>query len=355
MTTRMFYFLVLFSTLQPQISMGIRIRRSEPVQTDLNGTSSKSVPLFGPWPGQENQVPFMSQWGVWSDLQQRQGIGQQPVQVPGIQLNPSQAQWFPNSPEYHGFDPNRIRLLQQQQSQNLIPAVASNNMTGSGAIHWPQNVVTTTLQPSYQTQLPNWGTWSRIQNKGAQAGILKQWVNWYQNPDQAAQEVEYLSEKQRQTGRFPDGRPIPQESFNYPDDSDKILVDVLAGFVAGSTPKKAAMHNMRTYYTQYRRYYWVGKRFYKLDPQSELESYHTCEYSLPPDVNIVYEVDNSRVEEIVFQCVKYQEICCKLNCCDTKGRPLYYSSFFGASLPGFSISRLIVFFSGLCAFLLYLY
>jgi len=70
--------------------------------------------------------------------------------------------------------------------------------------HWnPVLETTTTFGPAVLTTPVEWSTWSRIQNQGVQGGILQTWVNWYQNPNPAAQRVEYIDERQRQTGWLP--------------------------------------------------------------------------------------------------------------------------------------------------------
>uniref|UniRef100_A0A915HT81 Uncharacterized protein n=1 Tax=Romanomermis culicivorax TaxID=13658 RepID=A0A915HT81_ROMCU len=170
-----------------------------------------------------------------------------------------------------------------------------------------------------------WSTWQSIINRGV-GGIERQWANWYMRPDFFGIQQETARIKQTVQGKLPDGTVLTITNDTFLSNDHQILVDILAGFMAGSSPRKVAVHNMRTFLPQYKRYYWTGKKFFDLDPVTKLDSFITCSYDLPNDITLLYEVDDSRVREILFQCIKYQESCCQLNCCDPKGRPMYYAT-----------------------------
>jgi len=119
-------------------SESLRVRRSDlqlnGTQSTLNTNTNNNQRVLAPWPGQQNQVPFMSHWGAWTDQQQRQGaVPPQPNQVANraIQISPAQAHWYPNGPEYHGFDANYLKQLQALSNQ-LLPQIPSANNTATG-------------------------------------------------------------------------------------------------------------------------------------------------------------------------------------------------------------------------------
>ncbi|KRX20306.1 hypothetical protein T07_12292 [Trichinella nelsoni] len=113
--------------------------------------------------------------------------------------------------------------------------------------------------------------------------------------------------------------------------SVRILRHLLLKFNDGPFPRKVAQYNSRQPFPRYNRDYWIGERYYFLDPTSLLMDRMKCSYPIPEDINVFYE-DNERVNEIVFQCFKYQEICCgEMDCClvDENGhvRPRFPDNF----------------------------
>ncbi|KRY50346.1 hypothetical protein T03_5016 [Trichinella britovi] len=113
--------------------------------------------------------------------------------------------------------------------------------------------------------------------------------------------------------------------------SVRILRHLLLKFNEGPFPRKVAQYNSRQPFPRYNRDYWIGERYYFLDPTSLLMDRMKCSYPIPEDINVFYE-DNERVNEIVFQCFKYQEICCgEMDCClvDENGhvRPRFPDNF----------------------------
>ncbi|KFD65769.1 hypothetical protein M514_07656 [Trichuris suis] len=101
----------------------------------------------------------------------------------------------------------------------------------------------------------------------------------------------------------------PASAYNYAEgyiaerlnrSSERILEQLLLRFTEGPFPWKVAQYNTKQFFPRYNRYYWIGNRYYQLDPDSQLADRLPCEYALPVNVTVLYE-DDEPVKEIVFQ------------------------------------------------------
>ncbi|KHJ43640.1 hypothetical protein D918_06145 [Trichuris suis] len=128
----------------------------------------------------------------------------------------------------------------------------------------------------------------------------------------------------------------PASAYNYAEgyiaerlnrSSERILEQLLLRFTEGPFPWKVAQYNTKQFFPRYNRYYWIGNRYYQLDPDSQLADRLPCEYALPVNVTVLYE-DDEPVKEIVFQCRKFQQACCgEMDCCLVDERGRAYSRF----------------------------
>uniref|UniRef100_A0A5S6R4D4 CX domain-containing protein n=1 Tax=Trichuris muris TaxID=70415 RepID=A0A5S6R4D4_TRIMR len=125
-------------------------------------------------------------------------------------------------------------------------------------------------------------------------------------------------------------------SYNYVDgeiadrlnrSSVHILHQLLLKFTDGPFPWKVAQYNAKQFFPRYNRYYWIGKRYYKFDPDGQLPDRLPCEYPIPLNATVLYE-DDEPVQEVVFQCRKFQQACCgEMDCCLVDERGQSYTRF----------------------------
>ncbi|KFD51443.1 hypothetical protein M513_07656 [Trichuris suis] len=103
----------------------------------------------------------------------------------------------------------------------------------------------------------------------------------------------------------------PASAYNYAEgyiaerlnrSSERILEQLLLRFTEGPFPWKVAQYNTKQFFPRYNRYYWIGNRYYQLDPDSQLADRLPCEYALPVNVTVLYE-DDEPVKEIVFHLI----------------------------------------------------
>ncbi|GMT06245.1 hypothetical protein PENTCL1PPCAC_28419, partial [Pristionchus entomophagus] len=75
-------------------------------------------------------------------------------------------------------------------------------------------------------------------------------------------------------------------------------------------------YNDRVYLEKFRRSYWFGDRYYYMDNLYYLATRDSCAFKMDYDMrrNINY-TDGSPVYDIVYQCQRYVEYCCGLDCC----------------------------------------
>lgn len=80
---------------------------------------------------------------------------------------------------------------------------------------------------------------------------------------------------------------------------------------------KIKMYNDRSFIYLTRRDYWLGDRYYYLDNYYYLPTRDSCAYRMNETErqHLFYEEDNMPIFDIIYQCQRYQEYCCGLNCC----------------------------------------
>lgn len=177
--------------------------------------NSNQAPSNIAWPGSDNKVPYLSQWGAWTQQQIQQGSGVR-QDLSGIQLYPGQAQWYPNSPEYSEGRPDPRgqpnwqqggQQTGQQGGQQTGQQGGQQNWQQQGVQPFPENPRQTVIYwpPPNSTVVPavTWSTWTEVKQQGAIGGLMSQWQNWYMNPDVWAQWQEWLVLQQRIKGDYP--------------------------------------------------------------------------------------------------------------------------------------------------------
>ncbi|RCN49313.1 CX module [Ancylostoma caninum] len=79
---------------------------------------------------------------------------------------------------------------------------------------------------------------------------------------------------------------------------------------------RVKMFNDRVFVEKTRRSYWLGDRYYRMDNDYYWKSRDTCAYRMNETErrNLVYE-DGIPIYDIIYQCQRYAEYCCGLDCC----------------------------------------
>uniref|UniRef100_A0A0N5AJ29 CX domain-containing protein n=1 Tax=Syphacia muris TaxID=451379 RepID=A0A0N5AJ29_9BILA len=104
---------------------------------------------------------------------------------------------------------------------------------------------------------------------------------------------------------------------------EKINADVLnlitVGLLGGYAVREIKAYNDRIYLERYRRSYWLGEKYYKMDNLYYLASRDTCFYHLNETErkDLKYEDDWTPITTVVYQCQRYAQYCCGLDCCDS--------------------------------------
>ncbi|CAO4383704.1 unnamed protein product [Caenorhabditis nigoni] len=80
---------------------------------------------------------------------------------------------------------------------------------------------------------------------------------------------------------------------------------------------KIKAYNDRSFIYLTRRDYWLGDRYYYMDNYYYLPTRDSCAYRMNETErqHLFYEEDNMPIFDIIYQCQRYQEYCCGLNCC----------------------------------------
>uniref|UniRef100_A0A0K0FA35 CX domain-containing protein n=1 Tax=Strongyloides venezuelensis TaxID=75913 RepID=A0A0K0FA35_STRVS len=93
---------------------------------------------------------------------------------------------------------------------------------------------------------------------------------------------------------------------------------VTMGLLDGFAVRKVKMFNDRVYLSRYRRSYWLGTKYYYLDHTNYFTTRDTCAFKLniTDTLRLEYE-DGGYIDEIIFQCMRYAQYCCGLDCCQT--------------------------------------
>ncbi|CAI4223936.1 unnamed protein product [Auanema sp. JU1783] len=110
------------------------------------------------------------------------------------------------------------------------------------------------------------------------------------------------------------GAPVTDgdEKFN------EMLYELLTlTILKGINIYKIKQFNDRHFLDKTRRHYWFGDRYFRLDNYYWLSTRDTCGYRLNETQSkpLEYDEDNVKINEIFFQCLRYEEYCCGLNCC----------------------------------------
>ncbi|GMT36073.1 hypothetical protein PFISCL1PPCAC_27370, partial [Pristionchus fissidentatus] len=128
----------------------------------------------------------------------------------------------------------------------------------------------------------------------------------------------------RQVVRYPPTSPAKQTrtlSGTYATDGNNVTnlevynlmtLTLLRGFVKFQVKG----YNDRVYLEKFRRSYWFGDRYYYMDNLYYLSTRDTCAFKMDYEMRkeISY-TDGSPVYDIVYQCQRYVEYCCGLDCC----------------------------------------
>nr|CAD2200523.1 unnamed protein product [Meloidogyne enterolobii] len=103
------------------------------------------------------------------------------------------------------------------------------------------------------------------------------------------------------------------------DTTTMVLKLMKLGIVEGYAIRRIKMFNDRVYLDRYRRSYWFGDRYYALDNKYFLETRETCAYRMRDEErkDLEYEEQPSEpILDIIYQCQRYVQHCCGLDCCN---------------------------------------
>uniref|UniRef100_A0A914H3G0 CX domain-containing protein n=1 Tax=Globodera rostochiensis TaxID=31243 RepID=A0A914H3G0_GLORO len=98
-----------------------------------------------------------------------------------------------------------------------------------------------------------------------------------------------------------------------------VLTLMKVGLLEGYAVRRIKMFNDRVFLSRYRRSYWFGTRYYALDNNYFLDTREACAYRMRGDERSELEYEEQPEEpvlDIVFQCQKYAQYCCGLDCCN---------------------------------------
>ncbi|CAD5217457.1 unnamed protein product [Bursaphelenchus okinawaensis] len=101
--------------------------------------------------------------------------------------------------------------------------------------------------------------------------------------------------------------------------ADVILL-MTVGLRDGFAIRRVKAFNDRIFLDRYRRSYWLGTRYYDKDNFYYLDTRDTCIYNMDQDERkeLEYE-DGEPIYQIVYQCQRYAQYCCGLDCCQNTG------------------------------------
>ncbi|VDO99160.1 unnamed protein product [Soboliphyme baturini] len=83
-------------------------------------------------------------------------------------------------------------------------------------------------------------------------------------------------------------------------DTNRILQELITPFVGGPFQLTVAQYNSKTFLPKLNNYYWIGERYYPMDPESLTESRIVCYYDIQSNTSLKY-FDDEPVKKIVFQ------------------------------------------------------
>ncbi|KAJ1346688.1 hypothetical protein KIN20_001575 [Parelaphostrongylus tenuis] len=91
-----------------------------------------------------------------------------------------------------------------------------------------------------------------------------------------------------------------------------ITQQLLGGFAVW----RVKMYNDRVFVEKTRRSYWLGDRYFRMDNDYYWMSRDTCAYRMNDTErkDLKYE-DGIPIYDIIYQCQRYAEYCCGLDCC----------------------------------------
>uniref|UniRef100_A0A914Q5R4 CX domain-containing protein n=1 Tax=Panagrolaimus davidi TaxID=227884 RepID=A0A914Q5R4_9BILA len=100
-----------------------------------------------------------------------------------------------------------------------------------------------------------------------------------------------------------------------------VLNLITVGLLGGYARRKVKAFNDRIFLSRYRRSYWLGSRYYYLDNYYYLETRDTCAYRMNSTerAGLEYE-DGVTIVDVIYQCQRYAQYCCGLDCCDDRGK-----------------------------------
>uniref|UniRef100_A0A0M3HV32 Chitin-binding type-2 domain-containing protein n=1 Tax=Ascaris lumbricoides TaxID=6252 RepID=A0A0M3HV32_ASCLU len=95
-----------------------------------------------------------------------------------------------------------------------------------------------------------------------------------------------------------------------------VLKLITVGLLESFAPRRVKQYNDRIYLSRYRRSYWLGTRYFHLDNEYYLPTRETCIYHMNETErrDLEYE-DGLPIDDIVYQCQRYVQYCCGLDCC----------------------------------------
>ncbi|MFH4980527.1 hypothetical protein AB6A40_007236 [Gnathostoma spinigerum] len=98
--------------------------------------------------------------------------------------------------------------------------------------------------------------------------------------------------------------------------NELILKLVTQRYLDGFFPWRVKAFNDRVFLPAYRRSYWLGMRYYYMDNLHYLPTRETCVYHMNTTERgrLQYE-DGLPIRNIVYQCQRFAQICCGLDCC----------------------------------------
>uniref|UniRef100_A0A915CBE6 Secreted protein n=1 Tax=Parascaris univalens TaxID=6257 RepID=A0A915CBE6_PARUN len=99
-----------------------------------------------------------------------------------------------------------------------------------------------------------------------------------------------------------------------------VLKLITVGLLGSFAPRRVKQYNDRIYLSRYRRSYWLGARYFHLDNKYYLPTRETCIYHMNETErrDLEYE-DGVPIDDIIYQCQRYVQYCCGLDCCVAEG------------------------------------
>lgn len=178
-----------------------------------------------------------------------------------------------------------------------------------------------------------WSSWSEPSQE-SESGLGSQplqWSSW--SPSHSSSSQGALSSDGRNSAlvssQLRSGNDF-RSSSPRDEHTRSILRLVTLSYTGSRVLRKVEERNAKVYLNKYRRYYWLGDRYYHNDPLANRDSRTTCVFPVGAADNLSY-IDDVPIRQILFQCRRYYDSCCQLDCCPDPGASGLYSAGTGFS------------------------